>query len=182
VLYVSLEQNRASLIRQMRGMGLTDPPASSWGLVDVATIGKESGEASRSVWMDLFWRVLRSRRRLQPYEILALDSLDALELIARYPSGRDETFGLFDALRQDGVTSLVVSESTENGGVSRGRERLGAAYLADGVISLTMEPRLEGPLQRRVRVVKMRGTAHETRFFPFAFESGAFALSEPPGG
>jgi len=181
-LYVSLEQTRGSLLRQMRAMGFPNPPATSWGIVDVATIGKESGETTRSVWVDLFWRVLRSRRRIQPYELLALDSLDALELIARYPSAREETLGFFESLREDNVTSVVIAESTENGaGGTQRRERLGADFLADGVISLTMHDRTDVSLQRRVRVVKMRGTAHETRFYTLAFDGGGFGISEALG-
>ena len=179
-LYVSLEQTRGSLLRQMRAMGFSDPPASSWGIVDVATIGKEAGEASRSAWMDLFWRVLRSRRRIQPYELLVLDSLDALELLARYPSEREETLSLFESLRQDNVTSVVVAESEKSGGAAWGRERLGAAFLADGVINLTMHDRSDVSVQRRVRVLKMRGTAHETRYYALSFDNGGFGISEAP--
>ena len=180
-LYVSLEQTRGGLLRQMRAMGFSEPPAASWGVVDVATIGKEAGDAARSAWMDMFWRVLRSRRRIQPYEILALDSLDALELLARYPNGREETRGMFESLRQENVTSIVITESMENGGAARGRDRLGASFLADGVISVTLHERPEASLRRRLRVVKMRGTAHETRFYPLGFDNGGFTISESRG-
>jgi len=181
-VYVSLEQSRGSLLRQMRAMGFPDPLASSWGIIDAATIGKETGETARSAWMDLFWRVLRTRRRLQPYELLVLDSLDALRPLARYPNAREETLGVFASLRQDNVTSLVVAESMENGGGAPwGRERLGASFLADGVISLRMHDRTDVSLQRRMRVVKMRGTAHETKFFTLAFDNGEFGISESLG-
>lgn len=180
ILYVSLEQTRAGLLRQMRAMGLTDPMPPSFGIVDVATIRKEGGVSAGSVWMDFFWRVLETRRRLQPYELLALDSLDALELLAKFRNPREETLGLFDSLRRENVTSFVVTESVRAGGTdgSRSRERLAARFLADGVIGLKMHNVTDVSVQRRMRVVKMRGTAHETRYFALAFDGGRFGIQE----
>lgn len=180
VLFVSLEQTRAAVLRQMRAMGFTESLPSSFGIVDVATIRKEAGDAPPSIWMDFFWRVLQTRRRFEPYELLAVDSLDALKLLAGFQNPREETYALFDALRQENVTTFVVSESPHDGGGHAGRrsERIPAGFLADGVISLRMHNVTDVSIQRRVRVVKMRGTAHETRYFAVAFDNGRFGIQE----
>lgn len=186
VLYVSLEQTRAGILRQMRAMGFTDPIPPSFGIIDVATIRKERGTAaaSRSVWLDFFWRALGTRRRLHPYELLALDSLDALELLAKFPNPRGETLRLFESLRHENLTSFVVTEATRDSwvGGGRGGTHLAASFLADGVISLRMHNVTDVAVQRRMRVVKMRGTAHETRYFAVAFESGHFGIQEALSG
>ena len=54
-------------------------------------------------------KILELRRR-RNFQLLAIDSWDALELILEFRDRRAETFGFFEWLRDLGVTSLLISE------------------------------------------------------------------------
>ncbi|MEK6851819.1 MAG: ATPase domain-containing protein, partial [Candidatus Thermoplasmatota archaeon] len=86
-LYVTLEQTKASLERQMAGMGFEDP-ASRVGIVDGATLRKEFGRDAPKVWRDFLRRMLDRRRNVQQVDLLVIDSLEALEVLARFENPR----------------------------------------------------------------------------------------------
>src|SRR5881628_2826694 len=56
------------------------------------------------------------------------------------------------------------------------------AYLADGILALEMHPTSDLFVQRRLRVVKMRGTKHDTGYYAFSFEDGSFEVTRAVSG
>ena len=178
-LYVSLEQTKASLEAQVAGMGFGAAPDGGVGVVDVATLRKGLTRAKTTVWMDFLKRALATRARIQPFDLLVLDSLEALEVLAKFSNPRTNFFELFEWLRDLGVTSLVLTESPPEAAFfsPEASHHLDASYLADGVIHLKMHPVNDVAIQRRLRVVKMRGTVHETGYFALVFEDGKFSVT-----
>lgn len=177
-LYMTLEQTKASLERQMAGMGFHSP-ASRVAVVDGATLRKEFAKDAPKVWRDFPRRILERRRNVQKVELMVLDSLEALEVLARYENPRVDLFELFEWLRSLGITTFVLTEAPPESFPfpTEPSQRLEASYLADGVIHLKMHQVSDVAIQRRLRVVKMRGTAHETGYLALVFEDGRFGVT-----
>lgn len=180
-LYVSLEQNRASLAEHVEGLGF-DPKATrnALSVLDLATLRKRMGDGES--WMDLFRMYTQSIRAGFPYELLVLDSLDALELLARFENYRQEVFELFKWMRGLGCTALVLGELSATGPRDApeafGKHR--EDYLADGIIHLRHEKRGDFEVKRLIRIVKMRGANHDTGYHSLVFDKG-FRLTELMG-
>ena len=116
---------------------------------------------------------------MQPFDLLVIDSLEALEVLAKFTELRSDLFQLFEWLRELGATTFVLTEAPPES-VLMPVERthaLDASYLADGVIHMKMHQVSDVAIQRRLRVVKMRGTAHETGYFALVFEEGRFGVT-----
>jgi len=102
-----------------------------------------------------------------------IDSLEALEVLAKFKDRRREMYRLFEWLRDLGVTSFLVTERPDwliAGHVLQGR--WDEDFLADGVIHLRMHFVTDLTAQRRLRVVKMRGTKHETGYLAMDIDDG----------
>ena len=172
-LYVSLEQSRASLVDHTEGLGF-DPAkqGSALSILDLAALRKKMGDDGS--WGDMFKMYTQSVRVGFPYEALVLDSLDALEVLAGFRDHRREVLGLFQWLRGLACTSLVIGElpSSRKGDVPPAYGRHREDYLADGIVHLSLEPRGDFEVRRRIRVVKMRGARHDTGYHALVFERG----------
>src|SRR5204862_5525396 len=166
-LYVTLEQTAGSLLEHVASLGLKATTVSdALPILDlsrgrehleemVAKVGAMTdataprGEALVAV---LKAKVLELRKK-RKFELLAIDSWDALELILEFQDRRAETFGFFEWVRDPGVTSLLISEEPGWQAPSTGLE---AEFLADGIV-LTSLQAVTGPAhQRRVPCAKAR--------------------------
>ena len=179
-VYVSLEQSRESLTSQMDGMGFVDAGANaSVGIADLAAVRKQQGRARGPVWRDFLRRIVETRSKVRPFELLALDSLEALEVIGGFQEPRADLFELFEWLRGLGATSFVLTEAPPESVLLPGEvgHRNDAGYLADGIIHLKMQQVSDVTIQRRLRVVKMRETAHETHYTALVWEPGKFSVA-----
>lgn len=171
-LYISLEQGRASLLDHLAGMGF-DPKDTkdTLSILDLATLRKRMGQGS---WMEVFRMYTQSIRAGFPYQILVLDSLDALELLAKFEDYRQDVYGLFKWLRGLGCTSIVLGElptvAAREPPEAFGKHR--EDYLADGIVHLRLEKRGDFEVKRVIRVVKMRGSNHDTGYHSLVFDKG----------
>jgi circadian clock protein KaiC len=179
-LYLTLEQTKASLEKQMAGMGFRGEIGGRLPIVDVAQLRKDvGGKGKMTDWVEFLKRTLERRREMQPYDLFVFDSLEALEVLAKFQDPRAQMFEFFDWLRAQGGTSFVLAEAPPEGGLfpTENTHRLDANYLADGVIHLKMHQVSDVAIQRRLRIVKMRGTAHETGYYALVFEEGKFSVT-----
>jgi KaiC/GvpD/RAD55 family RecA-like ATPase len=55
-------------------------------------------------------------------------------------------------------------------------------FLADGVLHLRLHPISDVDMQRRVRIVKMRGTKHEMGYLALHVDRGQFEAARALGG
>ena len=191
-LYVSLEQSAGSLLEHVASLGLKATAVSdALPILDlsrgrehleemVARVGAMTeataprGEALVAV-LKAKIHELRKRRR---FELLAIDSWDALELILEFRDRRAETFGFFEWLRDLGVTSLLISEEPEWQAPSTGLEE---EFLADGIVLLRLHPVTETAYQRRVQCVKMRSVNQDSDDHTLLFENGRFEVARAIG-
>src|SRR6266545_67043 len=156
-LYVSLEQTRRSLEAQMAAMGFdVEAVRGDVHILDVATIQKEIGKSATKPWMEFLRRTLQTKKDIDGVDLVVIDSLEALEVLAKFEDRRTDLFRLFEWLRDLGATTVI---------------------LADGVLELKMHSISDVEVQRRIRVVKMRGSHHKTGFSALVFEDGRFQVT-----
>lgn len=180
-LYVSLEQTRKSLEAQMASMGFdTEGVRGDMHILDVGTIQKEVGKSATKPWMEFLRRTLQTKKEIDGVDLVVLDSLEALEVLAKFEDRRTELFQFFEWLRDLGATTLVLAEASPDApflGIDQGQARKDEGFLADGIIELKMHQFSDVDIQRRIRVVKMRGSNHKTGFYALVFEDSRFQVT-----
>lgn len=176
-VYVTLEQSRESLVRQMEKMGMkTDDVGQTLNVLDLGLIRKKLKQiAGGGSWMQVFRSYLENLRQNLEYELLAIDSLDVLETMADITNRRTELFYLFEWLRDLKATVFLISEASPErileGSFDEG-------YLSDGIISLKMQVVRDVETQRRIRCVKMRETNHDPSYHTLLFSGGKFQVTK----
>jgi len=173
--YVTLEQSRESLAFQMGRMGMPrDAVPDKLQVEDLARIRlglpEETGEKP---WLDVLKAHLEDMRQAQPFDLLVLDSLPVLEIIAGLRERRITLFHFFGWLKSLNVTSFVVSETVPDLSSVKDED-----FLADGVIHLTMERVGDIDVYRRIRCLKMRGVEHSANIFTLEFREGRFRATQ----
>lgn len=180
-LYVTLEQTRRSLLAQMDAMGFdTEKVRGDVHLLDVGTIQKGIGKSATKPWIEFLRRTLTTKKDIDGVDLVVLDSLEALEVLAKFEDRRTELFQLFEWLRDLGATTLVLTEAapeTSFFGLEAVPPRKDETFLADGIIEVKMHQISDVEVQRRIRVVKMRGSNHKTGFHALVFEDGRFQVT-----
>jgi len=180
-LYVTLEQTRRSLLAQMDSMGFnTEAVRGDLHLLDVGTIQKEIGKSATRPWIEFLRRSLTTTKEIDGVDLVVLDSLEALEVLAKFEDRRTELFHFFEWLRDFGATTLVLTEASPEAsffGLESAPPRKDETFLADGIIELKMHPITDVEIQRRMQVVKMRGSNHKTGFHALVFEDGRFQVT-----
>jgi circadian clock protein KaiC len=180
-LYITLEQEAASLLEQMAALGLKPTAvATELPVLDLSR-GREhldalAGKAKThgaSLTRVLQGRIEQLKRELR-FELLAIDPWDALSLVLEFQEPRTETFAFFEWLRDLGVTSFLVSEIPP--GPSRG-DAFEEEFLADAIFYLKMEPTGDVDFRRRLQAAKMRSANITTDFFTLLFERGRFEVA-----
>ncbi len=175
--YISLEQNRSSLVFQMSKLGMNPEPKDKLKVIDVATIRKNMAKDSGG-WLDSMKAFITHLRNNYKIELLVVDSLQALKVLGGLEEGkeRESMFRLFEWLREMKITTFLVAET-----VGPGRsERIDVEeYLADGIIYLTMVKVGKIDFHRRIRCVKMRGVDHNTSYYALEFKDRAFRATLP---
>jgi KaiC/GvpD/RAD55 family RecA-like ATPase len=180
-LYMSLEQSEKSVLRQMGKMGFDMTKVhNNMMLLDVGTMMLEEIGAQEN-WTASVLKTIQQVKEAEGCELFAMDSLNAYALISGPQFNRRTLFKFFEWLRKIGLTSVVITETLDlfpSGPfgklIEQGSGNQGEFFLADGIITLKMFELNEVEIQRRIRVLKMRGTNHSTSFFKLDFKDGKF--------
>lgn len=157
-LYVSLEQDAESLRMGAARMGMTDLHESRVYILDMGQLrrGLFRSEGSKD-WITILLEIVKEAVSSSGYQMLALDSLEALYALADLKSPRREMFHLLGSLRELGLTTFIIAETPF------GSTRLtewGEDFLCDGILHLRMVDVGETEAQLRLRCVKMRWMNH----------------------
>ena len=171
-IYITLEQERDSLMDQMDrlGMSLTDME-NKLSVVDIGylRLNAESMDYGDS-WSSVFRMYVENMKESQGYDVLVIDSLAALEVLSDVKSKRAELFHLFGWLRELGVTTFIITEASASQDIVRDED-----FLADGVIHLDL--RREGDsVNLYLCVNKMRKTNHKRSYNPLIFDQNGFEI------
>ena len=177
--YITLEQSRDSLLHHMANLGMEySKVEDKVTVVDLALIRKNLEDVGDQTWTQIFKMYAKNLKKNMDFDILVLDSLPVLELLASFGDPRNDLFRLFEWLRELDCTVFLVSEMTQSG---KDFGRYGEDFIADGIIHLTMDRVGEVTVQRRIRCVKMRSTNHSTDYFSLLFNDGAFQVTRVIG-
>ncbi len=174
-LYVSLEQSRASLLDHTEGLGYRlDDVEGILSVLDLAALRKRMTGPVDQPWLDLFKLYAKGLRSSFNYRLLVIDSLDALEILAKFRDVRKELFSLIRWLRGLDCTVFLLGElpSEDGSGARASFAKHKEEYLADGIVHLRLARQGEFGMQRQLRVVKMRGTRHDTDYHALVFDNG----------
>ena len=172
-LSLTFEQSKRSLIAHVESMGMSDAKAyETISLFDMAALRKNlpfiKAEGS---WNTLLKAYLTNLMETNPYQFLVIDSLNVLETLANFDARRTDLFYLFEWLKDLGATTFLLSESVKG---SRASGESDEAYLADGIIHLSLYSVSDLDVQRRIRCVKMRATEHEMGSFALVWNGRSF--------
>ncbi|MDH2905682.1 MAG: ATPase domain-containing protein [Methanomassiliicoccales archaeon] len=175
-VYVSFEQGKQSLIRQMKSMGMDVEGEKRIRIVDLGNVREELEQAETdetviSVLREHLSNIVKEAQT----EILVLDSLDVLDISVGAASRRSQIFFLFEWLREMNLTSVLISESDPEEVMEKGREE---GYLSDGIINLSLSSEETDAVRRRIRCVKMRNTEHDTSYYSLQFQDGRFVVTQ----
>jgi circadian clock protein KaiC len=179
--YFTLEQGKGLTLEHMASLGMGDPgAAANITTLDMGNIRKNLNYLQgRGTWLDLFKMYCTNVMKADSISILVVDSLDVLEAMAKMEDRRAELYFLFEWLRGLGPLTILISEKPLNPGTAAPPEE---AYLADGIIALEMHPTTDLFVQRRLRVVKMRSTKHETGYYALSYDDGGFEVTRAVTG
>jgi len=182
-LYIAAEENAESLLRQMAALGLDlDAAAKGVKILDPRQLRKTLKADKGGDWLRPLQRVVEAAQAGGKLDFLVIDSLEGLEVLARFTNRRMELFRLFEWLRDLDLTTFVIAERPDyivKGTVLQGR--YDEDFLADGVLTLRLHPISDQEVQRRIRIVKMRGTKHETGYLALHAGSGELQVGRVLG-
>jgi KaiC/GvpD/RAD55 family RecA-like ATPase len=178
-MYLTLEQSSASLMEHMKKLGLYIEQEDRVVLVDLAKARRsgmlETGtEPGGQVdWLSTIINFLKSYQKQTNYELLVLDSLSAIYVLANMENARSDLFNFFEGLRELNITTFIISEVSAD---KAGYGPLGIEeFLADGILHLKV--REDGDNANLfVSIPKMRKTLHPRKYFPLIFENGHFEI------
>ncbi len=177
--YLSLGERASGLLKRMASLGLpTRSERGSLAVLDARTAKGLFDE--RKTWIEGLQAALDAVRGPDRLDLLAIDSLDALEVLAKFQDRRRDVYRLFEWLRDQDVTTFVIAERPDRG-TAGDVARFDEDFLADGLLHLRQHLVSDHEAQRRIRVIKMRGAHHVTGYLGLSLEDGRFRVSRLPG-
>ncbi len=173
-LYVTLEQDPRSLLIHMEKLNMAKK-----GAVDIVSfndIKEQIKERRVENWIQKLSGFLKEMKDEKKYELLVIDSLNALYSLTTIKDVRAEIYFFFKSLSDLGFTSFLISEMPPEGG--RYGEYGVEEFLSDGIIHLLFQRRggILTSLERYIGIVKMRATNHDTHYFPLLYQNDRFTI------
>jgi KaiC/GvpD/RAD55 family RecA-like ATPase len=175
-MFLSLEQDSASLLRQMARLDMKrDESLGRLMVVDLVDL-RRSMEGQNGGWRNIIMQYIEDAVTKNGLKLLVLDSLESFAAISEEELTRSDIQDLFDKFRSLGLTTFVISETPMSKLESDTRMEL---YVADGALELSFRETGNGSVQRWVRCVKMRGANIDPRHYNMMHAGGSFILSMP---
>jgi len=175
-LYLSVEQSRRSILRQMERMGM--PEAASTGrlkVMDMRELRQEMAEHEGN-WRDLILSYVHKEQEATGFKVFVLDSLESFKALTEHCFTRQDLKDLFDWFKSLDITVLVISENISD---EYDEADQGEAYLSDGIMEMLMKEMTDSRVQRWVRCVKMRGANVDNRYYSMFHDGKEFNLALP---
>lgn len=174
-LYVTLEQSAENLKTAMKRFGLGGFKEHQVYILDIGKLrlALNRKEMTRD-WIEILLEIVREAVSTNAYDILALDSLDALYSLMGLHSPRRELFHLFGSLKDLGLTVFLISE------VPFGSSQItqyGEDFLADGIIYLKHVEDGENEIQLKLRCMKMRMVKNLPAYLSLTHDDNGFRVN-----
>ncbi|MFQ6128626.1 MAG: RAD55 family ATPase [Thermoplasmata archaeon] len=180
-LYVTLEQSRESLMRQMEKLGMYVGREFGVEILDLSVFREGDGDwmgdfgnegRRESPWFKKFRNILETHKKTHDCDLLAIDSLPLLEIVCGIKNSRYGLFRLFRWLRNLGATTFIISETPPEENVVKECD-----FMVDGLLNLFVEKSPEFYVQRVLRCAKMREVNHDYGYYVLEFKDRKFYAS-----
>ncbi|TLZ73213.1 MAG: hypothetical protein E6K06_03260, partial [Methanobacteriota archaeon] len=131
-LYVSLEQDMDSLKAGAARMGMKNLHESSVYILDMGQLrrGLHRAEAAKD-WFMILFEIIKEAVSASGYNVLALDSLEALYALSEIKAPRREMFHFLSSIKELGLTTFLIAEQPFG---STRLAQWGEDFLADGIL------------------------------------------------
>jgi circadian clock protein KaiC len=151
---MNFQENPSQLTRTIRNLGVDPDIAQTQGL-DLVYASPVELQID-SIIVDMFRRIQQRQVRR-----LVIDALGDLASAATDPQRlHDYLYALVQHFAVSGITSILNFETSGNSIAGNGMQNA-MSYLSDNVLLLTVDG--EERTRRALRVLKTRGSAHDTR-------------------
>jgi len=175
-LYLSVEQGRRSILRQMERMGMPEAATNDLlKVMDMRELRKEMAEHQGN-WREIIMGYVHREQEATGFKVFTLDSLESFKALTEHCFTRQDLKDLFDWFKSLGITVLVISENIMN---EYDEADQGETYLSDGIMELLMREMTDSRVQRWVRCVKMRGANADNRYYSMFHDGKDFNLALP---
>ena len=152
-MFLSLEQPRSSLIRQMEGLGMDRQRSVDHLMVSDMVELRRSMEGQKGDWRQIVMRYVSAAVAEKSFQLFVLDSFESFMALSEHAFSRAETKDLFDSFRDLGLTTIMISETPMASLESNEHMEL---YVADGALELSLFEGADSRIQRWLRCVKLR--------------------------
>ena len=113
--YVTLEQSRDSLLINMARLGMDiEGQERNISILDLGMIRKKLTQLTDETWLEVFKMYVQNLRKNMNIDIMVIDSLPVLEVMAKFKDPREDLFHFFEWLRDLGVTTFLIAEMDQN--------------------------------------------------------------------
>jgi len=175
-LYVTLEQSSKSLAKHMTTLGMNPMDVvNNLEIIDIGLIRKKLTQLQEQSWLQVFKMYAKNLKETSDYQLLVIDSLPVLNVLAKFENPREELFHLFEWLRDLGVTTILITEMDAE---TKKLSEFGEDFLADGILYLRMAEIGDISVQRQIRCVKMRAVNHNSDYHSLLFDNGKFRATK----
>ena len=176
-LYVTLEQNVESHLRNMNSLGIKKE--SNLHIFDYRDMRYEWMNSELNL-IKMTEEVIDSYKdKYDDLTLFALDSLNALYSISEHDNMRNMIYDFFSHLRDEGLISFLIMESDRSsisGQFSQFHQT--EHYLADGTIELGMIEG-KGGVKRYIQILKMRATKHAMEKHQLTIDENGISIRGP---
>lgn len=179
-LYITFEQDIKSLLQHMKKLNMGE--SENLRLADYDIVERRLREEMKEKitfeqnWIRLLEDYVMEIGEKEGYELLAIDSLDALYALTTIGNPRREIHHFFRVLRGAGVTSFLVSEMQKDSSTfsKNGIEE----FLSDAIIHLDYQKMGTAAvsMERFISIIKMRSTNHSRGYFPLHYTDDKFRI------
>ena len=79
-------------------------------IIDIGLIRKKLTQLQEQSWVQVFKMYAKNLKETNDYQLLVIDSLPVLNVLAKFENPREDLFHLFEWLRDLGVTTILITE------------------------------------------------------------------------
>jgi circadian clock protein KaiC len=174
VVYISFEESEEALVKTMLSPDVDLRPVLEAEQLAILTVMPESGGVEEHLL-----RIFRAIDAFQP-DHLVMDAVSACRRMGSEKAAFDFLVRLTNTCKARGITSLYTNQTASSSSVEE-LSGIGISSLID--VLLLLEQRWwQDMYERRLLIIKARGSKHSHAFHPFTIGDGGIQIGEPTSG
>lgn len=168
VLYINFEESEAALLSTMRSPGIDLGPALAAGMLTMLTAMPEAMGAEQHLY-----RAMAVIRQERPSAVV-IESASACKRMGTEQAAFEYLMRLINICKEMGITVVTTNQTAGFQNLDE-ISGIGISSLVDAVIVLRLVEESSG-LQRKLLVMKARGTSHSHRYHDFLITDQGIAV------